>query len=270
MKRALVGLLEVVNAGLGRFGLELRRRSGTRHRQSLRGALEHLKERGFEPATSIDVGVATGTFELYSTFPTARHLLIEPLEEYSEHLEQIVARYPGASYEIAAASQQAGEVVIHVHPDLFGSSIYLECDDPEVNGIPRVVPTVSLDELCSERELPGPYLIKIDVQGAELDVLRGAKRVLERTEYVVLEAVLYDYFEHGPRISDLLSFMQEQGFALYDVLDPLYRPLDNALSQVDLVFVREGGAFRQQHVFATAEQRKGLNARLAGKVGAER
>ena len=264
MKRAL---LELVNAVLGRIGLELRRRSGDRHRQSLRGALEHLRGQGFRPATSIDVGVATGTFELYTTFPTSRHLLVEPLEEYRPHLDEIVRSYPGASYELAAASEQSGEIVIHVHPDLFGSSTYLERDDPDVNGIPRVVPTVSLDELCSERELPGPYLLKIDVQGAELDVLRGAKQVLERSEYVVLEAVLYHYFENGPRMADLLRFMEERGFALYDVIDPLYRPLDNALSQVDLAFVREDGPFRRQHIFASSAQRSAWNDRLARKVG---
>lgn len=50
--------------------------------------------------------------------------------------------------------------------------------------------------------------------------------------------------------------MKQHGFVAYDFCGFLYRPFDNALSQVDMVFVREQGLFRRSHVFATPEQRK--------------
>ena len=58
-------------------------------RGSMEGALRNAKLLGFEPQTVIDVGAALGTFELYRTFPKARHLLIEPIEENEPYLAKI-------------------------------------------------------------------------------------------------------------------------------------------------------------------------------------
>jgi hypothetical protein len=50
----------------------------------------------------------------------------------------------------------------------------------------------------------------------------------------------------------------------------MYRPLDGALSQFDLAFVKESGVFRQQHVYATPEQRRAQDARFAEAVARAR
>ncbi len=233
------------------------------HRQSLRGVLEHSKSMGFSPGTVIDVGAANGTFELYETFPDARHLLIDPLEENSSCLETIVKSLLNAEYIIAAATHKNGSVNINVHPDLHGSSLYLECEDSDVNGVPRSVPAITLDDLYEERCLKGPFLIKIDVQGAELDVLRGAVNLLEFTDYIILETSLFGFFVGGPQFSDIVEFMKIYGFVVYDFLCCQYRPLDGAMSQVDLVFVKENGLFRKYHYYATKEQRAVHNKMFA-------
>src|SRR4030067_776100 len=159
-------------------------------RMTLQGALSHIKRLGFEPETVLDVGAAGGTYEIYETFPKAFHVLIEPLEEYKPYLDRMVKRYERAEVVIAAAYHASGEVTLHVHPDLMGSSLYLEGEDSDVNGLPRVVKAVTLDHLCSNRRLEGPYLIKLDAQGAELDVLKGSEKVLENSESVVVESLL--------------------------------------------------------------------------------
>jgi FkbM family methyltransferase len=229
---------------------------------TLRGALNHIRSLGFEPETVLDVGAAAGTDELYETFPKAFHVLIEPLEEYHPRLARVVKRYERAEIVIGAAYHTPGEVTIHVHPDLMGSSLYLEDEDSDVNGIPRRVMAVTLDHLCSARRLKGPYLIKLDVQGAELDVLRGSEQVLENSEYVVVESSLFQFFKNGPQLTEVLLFMQDRGFVVYDLLDPQYRPLDGAMSQMDLAFVKETGLFRKSHFYATREQREIQNKRL--------
>ena len=145
--------------------------STNNNRHTLRGTLEQAKKLGFNPQTAIDVGAAMGTYELYETFPKARHILIEPLEEFIPHLKNLTSRFANLDYIIAAATRKAGTATINVHNDLVGSSLYLECEDSNVNGVPRRVHAITLDQLCSERKLSGPYLIKVDVQGAELDVL---------------------------------------------------------------------------------------------------
>ncbi|MCK4792752.1 MAG: FkbM family methyltransferase, partial [Desulfobacteraceae bacterium] len=160
----------LVSSALLSLGFEIRRTRSTR-RHTLRGTLEHAQRRGFKPETVIDVGAGVGTFELYETFPKARHILIEPLEENRVYLERIVGKLGNAEYIIAAATRKSGTVTINVHRDFYGSSLYSESEGPSVDGIVRTIPAITLDEVCKERELRGPYLIKVDVQGAELDVL---------------------------------------------------------------------------------------------------
>lgn len=254
-------LKAAVNRGLRPLGLEVRRIGSRDPRATMGGALEHARRLGLAPQTVIDVGAAMGTPVLYEAFPEARHLLIEPLTEYVPYLERIVNALPRAEYILAAAAAQPGEVTIHVHPNLQGSSLYALSEPPGVAIVPRTVPAVTLDGVCAERGLPGPYLIKVDVQGAELDVLAGASSILNETEYVVLEVSLFKFLVEGPQLHDVVAYMKASGFVVYDLLGTLYRPLDGALAQMDMAFVRENGLFRQHLAFATTAQLEALYAR---------
>ena len=104
-----------------------------------------------------------------------------------------------AEYIIAAAAATPGNIIINVHPDLVGSSIYKEAEDSDVNGIERRIPAITLDNICVERNAEKPYLIKIDTQGSELEVLKGAQTVLQNTELVILEVSFFDFFQGGPQ-----------------------------------------------------------------------
>ena len=252
---------------LGLAGLEIRRiapgHRGARH--SVADTLEQARAMGFVPGTVIDVGAAYGSFtELCRTiFPGGRYLLVEPLEEYRPLLEQMKQSSPLVDYNIAAATRQEGETVINVHSDLVGSSLYREVEaGTGVNGIARTVRSVTIDRLVREAGAKGPYLFKVDVQGAELDVLDGAEHTLSRSELVVLEVSFFKFFEDGPECAAVLSYMKERGFVPYDIVGLQYRPLDGALSQVDMAFVKEQGLFRRDHGYATAEQRSQQNRRM--------
>jgi hypothetical protein len=99
-------------------------------------------------------------------------------------------------------------------------------------------------------------LIKVDVQGAELQVLAGASRTLRQTEAVIMEVSLFETIIGAPQFGDVVSRMKQLDFVVYDAYGFYYRPLDNALIQVDIVFVREHGPFRQSHAWGTSEQRE--------------
>ena len=241
------------------FGLEIRKKQLAASpepipRASIGGALHQLSTLGFHPRTVIDVGVATQTEELYRAFKDADILLIEPLAEFEPFLRDLCLSY-NAQYVLAAAGETPGSAILNVHPDKFGSSFFKEVEGPGVDGVPREVPVVTIDDLCARRSLVGPYLMKVDVQGAEVQVLNGASRTLQKTEAVILEVTLFGTMIGGPQLYDVVSRMNELGFVVYDVYGFLYRPLDNALSQLDMVFVREHGPFRKTHAYATPEQR---------------
>lgn len=226
-------------------------------RASFAAALQQLARLGFQPRTVIDVGVAYHTQTLYQQFPSAKILLIEPLSEFEGSLRLICQKYK-AQYVLAAAGAGPGNATINVHADKTSSSLLKEVEGPSVDGTPRRVPVVTIDQQCQEKGLAGPYLIKVNVQGAELQVLLGAAKTLRETEAVLLEVSLFGFYVGGAQLSDVVSKMKEFGFVAYDICGLIYRPLDGALSQIHMVFVREDGMFRKSHAFATAEQRAEL------------
>lgn len=242
------------------FGIEIHK--GTK-RSSFIGALQQIKKVGFTPTMVIDVGASIGTFtrQCYRIFPDSRYLLVEPLKENREYLDKVTKTISKAEYVLAAATAESGKVTLNVHEDFVGSSIYLE-KEINLDGVPRSVPAITLDDICRNRGIPGPYLIKVDVQGAELNVLSGAREVLNKTEYLILEVSLFQFVKGGPQLYDIITFMKSYGFVIYDILGGHYRPLDGALAQVDMVFVKEDGKFRKYHIYTTRKQREKLNEEM--------
>lgn len=252
LKRFLKKVLDVV-------GLELHRvpRDGHRDRSSVSGALDQVRRLDWQPRACIDVGAAFGDFTVACArvFRSARYLLVEPLEEYKVFLDKVVAELPEAYYSMVAAAAHSGSTEIHVHRDLVGSSLFGEAEGVQVDGFKRTVHAATLDQLCYAHQITGPYLIKIDVQGAELEVLKGAGEVLRNTEYLILETSLFRFFIGGPQFDAVVEFMKSKGFVPYDILGLSYRPFDGALAQVDVAFVQEAGIFRRHHIYATPQQR---------------
>lgn len=254
---------------LGLVGLEIRRISprseGRGPRDSLLQALRQAKAVGFSPQTVIDVGAAYGSFtgQCNTVFPDARYVLVEPLEEYRPLLEKLRKTMPSSQCVCAAAASNSGEIEINVHPDLVGSSLYSEVEKgTDVNGVPRRVRSVTIDSVVQETGAKGPFLLKLDVQGAELDVLKGAEEVLRECQYAILEVSFFRFFQDGPDCCEIIAYMKERGFVPYDIVGLQYRPLDQALSQADITFVKEAGPFRQHHFYATPQQREAQNQQM--------
>lgn len=255
---------KLINWLLGFFNLELTKKASER-KNFMRGALNQIKNMGFSPKTIIDAGTAFGDWSrlCYQIFPKADHILFEPLKEYQKVLRKYADSHKNIKYFQSAVGSKNGYVYINVHKDLVGSSILKETDSPFSDGQSRKVPLVILDKAV--KGFKGPYLIKIDVQGAELEVLLGAKEILELTKYIILEVSLFESMKGSPQLFDVVNFMKERGFVVYDIVSALYRPLDNALSQVDMIFVKEKGQFRKDHRYCTPEQRKKQNKEFVKK-----
>jgi FkbM family methyltransferase len=243
-----MAIAQVLKGVANRFGYDIRRLRAGPIRTTVAQTYEHLKSLGFQPATVIDVGVAYGTSDLWAAFPDAFFVLVEPLREFEPAMQEALRRLKG-TYILAAAGPTNGEVTFNAHDDyLVGSSLLKEGMGPEVDGHEITVPMVRLDD-CAK--VSGPILLKVDVQGAELGVLDGAPNVLRETEVVVLEASLFRFMKDQPDFHDIIVAMKQRGFVVYDILPAMNRPLDKALGQVDLVFVKERGRFRQSHAFST-------------------
>lgn len=246
----------VINAALAPLGVEMRRRD----RMSAASTLERIRALGVAPGTVVDVGAAYGDWSATCRriFADARYILIEPLEEFAPFLD-LRSELRGATRIAAAAGEAAGRVAINVHEDLLGTSQLRERAGEDVDGQPRTVPTVAVDDVVREQAAPPPYFLKVDVQGAEGAVLAGSADVLERSELVILEVSFLPFFEGGVDFHEVVIYMHEKGFAVYDMVDALYRPLDGALAQSDIAFVPIDSPLRAEHGYASPGQRRSQN-----------
>jgi len=226
-------------------------------RCSLKGSMTAARGAGFTPETIIDVGAARGcwTAEVSSIWPDARYILIDPLEENHQELKCICRKLKNADYCIAAITDHSGKITINVHLDLDGSTIFLERED-NINGVPRDVTSRTLDDLLAEMRFESPILLKADVQGSEMQVLTGATQSFPLVDMIILEVLLFDIYQgNNHQMYDVIAYLKSKGFVTWDIFGMGYRMLDNALCQVDMVFVRDDGLFRKVHKYATEEQR---------------
>ena len=258
---------KVINRALQPLGFELypirppkNRLSGGQFnlapiRLSMEASLQHLRGLGYNPSLIVDVGAGHGTAPLLNTWPKATSLWLEPLKEFEPKLQALSQKHPGR-FIIAAAGAEKGSLTLHVHGDLYGSSLMQESDGATADGTPRQVPIVRLDDEVDMAKLGTDVLLKVDVQGAELHVLNGAQELLKHFAVVVLETNFFEFHTNSPEFFEVLKYMHDRGFVAYDIFDGHNRPLDDALAQRDVLFVQAKGRFRHSHEWSSKGQRE--------------
>lgn len=76
----------------------------------------------------------------------------------------------------------------------------------------RVLKTITLDTVIANKKYPLPDLVKMDVQGSELDVLKGAQHCIAHTKDVILELQLVDYNKGAPKAPEVIAYMESIHF----------------------------------------------------------
>jgi FkbM family methyltransferase len=222
----------------------------------MRSLLEDLRARGLRCSSILDVGAHRGDWSRMAraVWPTARFCLIEPLEELRSALESFCAEAPGSRCVLAAAGAETGERALALQPERPDGATFLrECFEWE-SWTPcieeRTVPVVTIDGLLERGAFPAPQLAKLDVQGAELEALAGARRLFgpaEPVEVFILEVAFFRFAPGWPVFHEVVAFMAERGYVPYDFAGFARRFLDGALGQTDACVVREAGPLRAAH-----------------------
>lgn len=192
-------------------------------------ALAALKAKGLAVPTILDIGISAGTPDLMIHFPKVTHLLFEPVAEFRANIERIYARIPHELFTVAV-SDSDGETELAVKSVMEGVEITharMHDGSGTNSAQARRVPMIALDSFMSRRSDPGPFLLKIDIDGDELKVLKGAENVLKQCAAVILELHTTDFFERS-------SVLLDRKFRLFDIVDLCY--YDQGLAQVDGVF----------------------------------
>lgn len=250
---------------LSRFNLELRRTSVAPGRESIGGLLRQARSNGLLAKTIIDIGVGRGTKGLYGIVPGAEYLLIEPVAEFEPFLKQLCGRFDRASYEVVAAGASEGSIELAMSGGLTGTSGFV----PSESGERRVVPMKPLDHIVHAHQKPGPYVIKIDTQGAELSILEGAEKTLTETSLLILEASVRSQGSE-PEFGAIHSYLQKREFVLYDIFNQQYSPRTGRLGQVDVAFVSRDSVLRVPGPFRTNAQRVANSRRKANALNSGR
>jgi FkbM family methyltransferase len=226
-------LQEQVNAQCSERGLTAKNR------------MRALKDLGFNPKAILDVGANTGewTREMKTIFPDARFFMVEANMQHKGSLEKI-----GSPFRIAAVGHVDNEEVDFYktaapgfRDSNTGASIFKEINNKHFEGENLVKERVvmrTIDSLVEEAGETGPFhLLKLDVQGAEIVALQGARAVLEHTAFVLLELSVTPFNLNAPLAFEAHAFMERIGFMLVDVVGLNYN--GTSLLQVDALFRRK-------------------------------
>jgi FkbM family methyltransferase len=173
--------------------------------------------------------------------------MIEPQDEMQKYLAPLCKGSPECTYIKAGVGREAGELVQTIWEDLAGSSFLPETTDEGLkSGRQRRTKVVTINAVLSELHKNfHPDLVKLDIQGFELEALSGAQTTFGMTEVYILETALFHYMPRWPLTREVISFMSEKGYELYDITGYLRRPHDGALGIVDIAFVKSEGMFRR-------------------------
>jgi FkbM family methyltransferase len=204
---------------------------------TMESCLRGLHSRGFSPKHVIDIGASHGpwTSAASGLWPNARYTLFEPLAEHAAALDSLSNANPNITWFPCALGSSKSRMPISIYPD------HLDAASLTYGGpASRDIAVERLDDYLADGRIQPAQLMKIDVQGFESEVLAGANNALTGVEVAIFETY---FFRFAPRMTlfhELVAFMARSNFRVYEVLDPLRRPYDQAIGQCDICFVREG------------------------------
>jgi FkbM family methyltransferase len=203
---------------------------------NMKYGLQAICDRGFSPKSIVDVGAFEGEWSKIarSIWPNARLEMVEPNEKQYPILTPMMTTLKAHLHQELLGAEEGQEAAFYIMGS--GSSIFEERGSISQNKEIRRLKT--LDTILPD--LDGIDLLKIDAQGYELEILKGAERLLPKTAAIILEVALIQMNQGAPLLHEVLTFMKARGFISYEILEFHRRLLDGALVQIDILFIREG------------------------------
>jgi FkbM family methyltransferase len=199
-------------------------------------ALERLRASGFSPSKIFDVGAYEGDFAqtCLHIWPTSQLVCFEVQPEPLKRLRLNTNPNRVKVFECLLGAETRPSVSLYMAET--ASSVLIENAAPQAQSAEFAMRTI--DEVIAN-DLGGetPALLKLDVQGYELEILKGAKQTLLKSEAVLAEVNLLDIHKNAPLLHELVTWFAERRWVAFDICGLTRRPLDHALWQADLIFI---------------------------------
>lgn len=200
-----------------------------------------LKLLPFIPRTVLDIGAFEGYWSkgIKEVFPECSPFMIEANPDKEANLKNM-----GFRYEIALLSDEEKITDFYVYNAKYttGSSMYLQNEDyclQKYSYTTYKIPATTLKDIVEQHKLIDIDLIKLDVQGAEKEIILGGFDIIRGAKAIVLELSVVDFNYGTPQLLEMITFMDSIGFKLSDIIELHYGAQSNMLEQFDTIFTKK-------------------------------
>jgi FkbM family methyltransferase len=204
-----------------------------------------LKKLDYYPRHVVDVGANRGnwTRTAMQYFPGIRYTMFEPQAKMRNEVADLLI-HPNVEFHCMGAGPVNSTMKLTQHEWDDSHTFALTPKQAEDFGYPQVeVPVVALDDFFHGKGLPSVDILKIDAEGWDLEVLKGAAKTAAGADVVLMEAsVLNPIFKNT--VQEVIDAMSRMGFVLFDITDLNRTAKHGALWLVELAFVRSDGFLR--------------------------
>lgn len=220
-------------------------------------ALTRLANLGFKPNHIFDIGAYQGDFakSCIDLWPDTKVACFEVIPHKVSELKKL------------ASSKSS----IQVFSTLLGANCHdefpfyqLESDAETASSVlntqlafkspPQYYPMSTVDEIVKNHFAGhSPDLLKIDVQGYELEVLKGTEKTLNQIQVILAEINLLEIYKDAPLLAELIAWLDARNWVTYDICSFWRRPLDQALWQSDFIFVQRDSFLRANKNYSLLE-----------------
>jgi FkbM family methyltransferase len=204
------------------------------------------------PWVYVDGGAHHGHFaqEMAQRFKTLEIHAFEPVPDSYAHLTQTLQGLPAKTYPLALAAQ-SGKQTIHVNQSSVTCSLLKANANSSKYYGPQAyqtqaqveIQTTSLDDWFAQAGLTKVDILKLDLQGYELQALRGAKKLLGcGVACVYVEVNFTPAYEGSALFSDVDLFMRSQGYKLFNLYNIWTYEQDWQIAGADALFIPDPAA----------------------------
>jgi FkbM family methyltransferase len=194
------------------------------------------------PETIIDIGSNKGQFVMLieQLFPNKVIHSFEPLDEPLKKQKKFFSYKKNIFFYNFALGSQTGTREFFVTKRMDCSS-FLRVDTKKIeNDIFKIdekknIQIKTLDEIIMNQNINKPILIKIDVQGFELEVLKGALELLKKVDYLLIEVSDNTIYEEQPLSIEIITFLESKNFKILKQTSKTKNNLSNNF-QGDVLF----------------------------------
>lgn len=199
---------------------------------------ERLRSKALAPTSLINIGAGRGNdigfFRTY--WPDLQALLIDMDDRFVSEWEELSKSFP-IKHVVCGAGRDDMQGAFE-KSDTTGGALSVRSGGENS----RAIPIRKVDTLIKQFDMPGPYFLKFDTHGVELEVLQGCTETLKHTSLIMMEVYNFklSFVQKRNLTFDEMSLhMKTLGFRCIDICDPLFRPGDHVLWQLHMFFVRD-------------------------------